>query len=142
MLLGKFSLMILLCGLTLFSFFELGIRINNSPSIPAKVFLSHPLSTLERGQYVTFKLPVSDVVFAKEIAGIPGDAIETKNHTISINGEPKGGIAEGFKPIPTQVIPQGFYLVLGSHKDSFDSRYEEFGLVPKEAIKEGLWLIF
>ena len=44
----------------------------------------------------------------------------------------KGTIPEGI--IPKGIIPPGYVFVAGDNPNSFDSRYEEFGLVPMEKI--------
>ena len=38
------------------------------------------------------------------------------------------------KNIPGEIIPTGYVFVAGDNPNSFDSRYEEFGLVPMEKI--------
>lgn len=52
---------------------------------------------------------------------------------------PKGMIFKGV--IPEAIIPPGYVFVAGDNPNSFDSRYEEFGLVPMEKIwgKAVLW---
>lgn len=52
---------------------------------------------------------------------------------------PKENIFEGV--IPEGIIPPGYVFVAGDNPNSFDSRYEEFGLVPMEKIwgKAVLW---
>jgi conjugal transfer pilin signal peptidase TrbI len=47
-----------------------------------------------------------------------------------------------FSPIPEGKIPEGYVFVAGTHEDSLDSRYKEFGLIPVSAIRGkafGLW---
>ena len=36
--------------------------------------------------------------------------------------------------IETQTIPDGFVFMMGTHVDSYDSRYAEIGLIPVERI--------
>jgi conjugal transfer pilin signal peptidase TrbI len=39
-------------------------------------------------------------------------------------------------------IPDGYLFVHASHPDSFDSRYEQFGLINIDQLKKTLWPIF
>ena len=42
----------------------------------------------------------------------------------------------------TDVIPEGMVFVAGTHSDSFDSRYKEFGFVPLETVRGQVWPLF
>lgn len=119
-----------------------GIRVNRSPSLKNKVYLSFPASEPKLGQIVTFSHPKSKVTFAKVVAGKPGDVVQIEKGKVFINGDEKGCVLESFAPINNGVIPNEFYFLMGTHPDSFDSRYEEFGLISKKLIKERLWAIF
>jgi len=136
------SIVILLLMLPILALGGIGIRYNHTESLPGKLYLSFPILEPKAGQIISFKLPMCDAVLAKMIVGLPGDIIDMKERTITVNGKDKGEIASGMEGIHPQVIPPGYYFVLGTHKESFDSRYEEFGLVPRESIREGLWAIY
>jgi type IV secretory pathway protease TraF len=58
---------------------------------------------------------------------------------LSIKNIPEGRNTQGI--IPEGIIPKGYVFVAGDNLNSFDSRYEEFGLVPVEKIwgKAVLW---
>lgn len=63
---------------------------------------------------------------------------------LSVKGFSEGSMSKGmiFKGvIPEAIIPPGYVFVAGDNPNSFDSRYEEFGLVPMEKIwgKAVLW---
>jgi conjugal transfer pilin signal peptidase TrbI len=126
-----------------------GLRINDSSSLPYYLLWSvNKLpNQIERGMIVAFSHPMSKELFAKEIAGIPGDYIKVENWHVYINGVKKGKILEetsfGDKltPIKDGIIEEGFYFVQGTHERSFDSRYEDFGLINVSAIRERLWPI-
>lgn len=66
----------------------------------------------------------------KYLAGKAGDKISVNDKRIFINdkfiGEAK---AKNLTPIDEMTIPKGFVFVVGTHEDSFDSRYKEFGLI-------------
>lgn len=56
---------------------------------------------------------------------------------LSVKGFSEGSMSKGmiFKGvIPEAIIPPGYVFVAGDNPNSFDSRYEEFGLVPMEKI--------
>lgn len=75
--------------------------------------------------------------FIKYIAGVAGDYVKREGNKIYVNGKLIGeakGESE-LHPIDSIVIPKGYVFVKGTHKDSLDSRYKEFGLVKEEAIK-------
>lgn len=59
---------------------------------------------------------------------------------ISVKRFSEGDISKG-GIIPEEIIPPGYVFVAGNNPNSFDSRYEEFGLVPMEKIwgKAVLW---
>jgi conjugal transfer pilin signal peptidase TrbI len=122
--------------------FKVGIRFNNSESLPHRLYISTVSNRPEKGQIVAFQHPKTEITFAKMIAGLPGDLIEVKNEQLLINGMKVGAIMQPFKAIESKTIPNGFYFLIGEHPESFDSRYEEFGLIPEHQIKERLWPIF
>lgn len=78
-------------------------------------------------------------IFAKRILGLPGDRIIRKKHSLKIGDQvlplltqTKEG--QPLTPLSLKVVPQGYVFVVGDHPRSFDSRYEEFGLVKIENI--------
>ncbi len=121
------------------------IRINLTPSHAYTLLLSKPLHEMKKDSFVTLSHPNYDSRLSKQVIGVPGDRITHKEGKISINGSQiaiaKDKSLSGFDlhPIPEQVIPKGLYFVFCPHEDSFDSRYEEFGLIPAENIEEELW---
>jgi signal peptidase I len=84
-------------------------------------------------------------IFTKRVVGIPGDYIirdkthltlKTQNGAFSITFPLLMQTKEGLTltPLSLEIVPQGYFFVTGDHLRSFDSRYEEFGLVLKEKI--------
>lgn len=118
------------------------LRYNNSQSLPKYLYFSMPVKNPKIDQIVTFTLPESRVKFAKIIVGIAGDNIKVNNQKIYLNGVEKGAIVEPFQPINEGIIPEGFYFVMGIHPESFDSRYQSFGLIPEQSIRARLCPIF
>ncbi len=125
-----------------------GIRYTVSPSLPYKVFISRPFKKLARDQYVSFLHPKSEVALAKQVVGLAGDHIAVVDASIRINGQDYGSIVAISKngmplsPIDDQEIPEGYVFVYAPHQESFDSRYQEFGLVAVDQLKESLWPLF
>jgi len=133
------------CVFILFIFAYLtgfGLRFNASESLPHTLYFSTAVGELELGQVVDFKLTYSQVTFAKIIAGVPGDIIHVKEGKVFINDSEIGKIIEPFKPISAGTIPEEYFFVMGTHPESFDSRYEMFGLVHRDVIREKLCPIF
>jgi conjugal transfer pilin signal peptidase TrbI len=120
----------------------IGIRYNVSDSLPFTLYISTPLNSIERELIVNFQLDKSSAVFAKIIAGVPGDRIWHAERVVYVNNKRIGEVLDFREPIPEGIIPPGFYFMKGIHPKSFDSRYKEFGLVSKNAIKEQLLPLF
>lgn len=116
---------------TLFSTTEL--HINRTPSLPHKVFLVIKSLPYSRGNLVSIRghetKYFTSYTFTKRVSALPGDAVPKmpsyKTHTKS--GKPLSKLA-------IQTVPAGHIFVSADSKDSFDSRYEEFGLVQQEHI--------
>lgn len=79
----------------------------------------------------------SRFTFIKYIAGVEGDYVKREGNKIYVNekliGEAKG--ESELHPIDSKKIPKGYVFVRGTHKDSLDSRYEEFGLIKEENLR-------
>ena len=121
--------------------------INLSSSLPYKLFFATfgklPNS---RDQIFLFTaknniLYQADQVFIKRVGGLPGDVITIKDHDFYINnqriGKAKEYALEGQKLTMASiacVIPKGKYFAYTSHKDSYDSKYQEIGLIDEKNI--------
>ncbi len=109
-------------------------------------------SSFERGDIVCLqnhKSPFieADQLLAKHILGLSGDRIQREGNFLKII--PQGEVfppsplpllsmtskGEPLTPLSMTMIPEGYVFVAGDHPKSFDSRYEEFGLVNIENIK-------
>lgn len=125
-----------------------GIRINASESLSQKIFFSRPFSRITRDQIVLFSHPHMDGSIAKIVFGLPGDLIEVRDDHVFVGGRDAGRIkaisssGKTYLPIAEKIIPAEYYFVLGTHEESYDSRYQAFGLVHSSWIKEELWAIF
>ena len=125
-----------------------GVRYTVSESLPYKFFISRPCSHIVKNQYVAFEHPKSAVLVAKQVIGIAGDYISMQGGHLCINEQDYGHVLEispsgmHLHPIAERRIPEGYVFVYAPNPESFDSRYQEFGLVKTEQLKETLWPIF
>ncbi len=106
-------------------------------------------STIKRGDIVAIQGHREDHVgdlkkwpYSKRVLGIPGDYIVHNDSGITVipqESEPlslltKTSKGKPLNPIANTLIPEGYLFVVGDNPQSFDSRYEEFGLVPIEKV--------
>lgn len=127
-----------------------GFRINPSDSLPYSLFWRTKADPegIRKDVVVSFYHPQFEVKLAKCVAGLCGDEIKLTEDMIYINdfciGQCQHISSSGdvLTPIQEQRIPTGFVFVYGQHPMSFDSRYNEFGLVKIDDIEDVLWPIF
>lgn len=117
---------------------------NQSNSLPGNLYLiklGQP-ADLQPGEQIAFHhdaaawgFPAS-AIWLKNVAGLPGDAIELKGLNVLIGGRPGGRLSPAamqrasLTPVVAIAVPADHLYVLGEHTASFDSRYAEFGFVP------------
>ena len=118
-----------------------------TPSLPYRFFVIHKrieptLRVPSMNSYVLFYHPIVQTQVIKHVKGIPGSKLwyddagklwvdefcVGKPHTHSRTGKHVNRIQSG-------IIPEGYVFVYAPHDRSFDSRYEEFGLIPIQAIQ-------
>ncbi len=98
------------------------------------------LDSIQRGDYIHFKKPQLKCWVIKKVVGRAGDSIYINDGVMTVNGEKlylcncdsKG---KQLNPLKSKIIPKGYFFVHGTHEKSFDSRYEDFGLVSYSDIK-------
>lgn len=114
------------------SFTELNI--NRTKSLPYSVFLTVKGLPYKEGDFVTIRNHstryFSDICFTKRVEGMEGDKTaplltDLKTHTKH---------SKPLTPLKAKTIPAGYVFVKANHPRSFDSRYEEFGLVAADSI--------
>lgn len=122
------------------------LAINPSPSLTKTLFLVVKHKMPEKGEYVYFRFPGTRFfkegeILMKILAGVPGDRVDTRGRDIYLNGKiaatAKEKSMKGDVLYPFEyhgVIPDGKIFVLGETKDSYDSRYQEVGLVDSSRI--------
>lgn len=99
----------------------------------------------DRGELVAFAPPPNrwfapGAVFTKQVAGVPGDAVERHGRDFYVAGRfvgqakpvSKDGTPTSLGPVGT--IPPGRYFVVTGHPDSLDSRYAEIGWIDTSRI--------
>jgi conjugal transfer pilin signal peptidase TrbI len=85
-------------------------------------------------------LKVSKIKFIKLAGGLPGDTIDVRKKEIFINRNSIGLIkpyskkGDSLNAVASGKIPQGKFFAYTPHKDSFDSRYKEIGLINEKDI--------
>ena len=113
-----------------YSFFVLKFRPEPSKVCPSK------------DSYVLFRHAWMAAIIIKQVKGVPGSILRFdehnhlwvddfcvgKIHATSSTGKP-------VTPIKAGVIPKGYVFGYATHDRSFDSRYQEFGLIRIESIQ-------
>lgn len=111
--------------------------------------LQHGDLVLIEGHQEDHILPHKKWPYTKRVLGLPGDQILHTKKGVKIRSirkdehtcfskalSPLSKTSKGklLTPLSSAVIPEGHVFVGGSDPNSFDSRYEEFGLVPIEKV--------
>jgi len=122
----------LICSLAVLFVTRTELAFNRTASLPYSVFLVIKGWSYDKGDLVCIKghptKYFNGISFTKKVVGVSGDSIQhppQKSHTLS--GLP-------LTPLQADSVPMNHVYVLADHPDSFDSRYEEFGLVSAEHI--------
>lgn len=125
--------------------FKSALLFNKSDSLPHKVYFLIKGNNWQKGDLVAIKNFTTNYTqnqhFTKQIVGEAGDQITVVDGYVLVNDikyaklKPKTKDHKKLTPIVEEKIPQQYFFVLAQHKDSFDSRYQEFGLVHKDYIE-------
>lgn len=122
---------------------HLGLVYSRTDSLPHHLFLHFKQLKPKRGDCTCIDCPWYGGRVIKKVVGIGGDSI-TYDATGSLwvgrhlkVGRPKKKAKDGrlLTPIKSGIIPQGKVFVMGEHERSFDSRYEELGLVLEKELQ-------
>lgn len=124
--------------------------LNATDSLPNWAFLIHRGQVPTRGDYVFFDPPASALLrrhfgpdpqlFGKIVYGVSGDVVSHRGAIVTINGtavarmKPLTRAGEPLTPGAVGAIPAGCYYAGSPHRDGFDSRYAEIGLVCRRQI--------
>ena len=145
----------IICGLSLLIFSltcKSSLLINKSNSLPHKIYFLIKGKSWQKGDLVAIKNFVTKYTknqhFTKRVMGVAGDLITINNDWVFINEQKivklktKTYDNKQLHPIATQTVPQQYFFVIADHKDSFDSRYQEFGLVHKSYIEGKVYAVW
>ncbi len=128
------------------------LRCQSDSLLSVNYLLITKSSSFKRGDIVYIKDPQIKYVeankpLAKRIVGLPGDQIQQEKQFIKVIPQDralsptilplldKTSKGEPLTPLSHTTIPEGYVFVAGDHPRSFDSRYEEFGLIRMENIR-------
>ena len=115
---------------------------NETDSLPDAFFIvALGQHVPQRGELLPFRIGASvrhyptGMIFIKQVVGMPGDALVWQGDTAYVGGQ-RVGVARSHTPsgdvlvrTPAVVIPPEHYFVATEHPDSYDSRYQDVGLV-------------
>lgn len=117
------------------------ILYSRTPSWPYSHFLHLKRVTPHKGDLTAFWHEMRGQKLIKKIIGVPGDKVTKDSEgVIWVNdqkiGKPFsfGSDGKSLHAIEPQTIPEGFVFVYSPHEQSFDSRYQEVGLIPISAL--------
>ena len=127
------------------------IVINRSESLPIHaVLIQKGRLPAKPDQIFVFKLQnnpaynFAEVNFIKLVAGFAGDKIEVVNQDFYIThkfthkfigtAKTQGLKGETLNPLSSQTIPQHKFFAYTPHPDSYDSRYQQIGLIDEKDI--------
>ena len=141
------------CLAVLFSWF-FTFSINLSESLPGHLYLIYKRAdNFQRGDLIYFRwygpYYPKKTRFMKVVAGEPGDVVSQVDSSFYVNGR-NVGTAKPFtrtgKPLVASsfrgTIPRGKYWVTTPHIDSYDSRYEDSGLISEGQIDGKAYLLW
>jgi len=148
---GTAYLVVVLAAIFFKMHFALGL--NNSESLPHRVFLIHKAELPARGQYVAFRWSgggpyPAGATFVKILAGVPGDTVTRVERDFFVNGDFVGTAKSHSRtgvPLdlgPTGELSPGHYYVRAPHPDSLDSRYRLTGWVADSRIIGRAYALF
>lgn len=139
---------------------QVSVVYSKTNSLPYHLFLNLKHLTPNKGQYTCFHNPWYGGQVIKKVVGTEGDILtydkdgslwlviydrEPKLQVKRLKiGKHKEFAKDGRKltPIKSGFIPKGKVFVLGEHERSFDSRYEELGLISVAELKGRLIALF
>ena len=112
------------------------LYINQSNSLPFRAFLVIKNQQPKRNHYIAFNHPWFKDPLVKQVVGVEGDVVYKVNGNLWVNNQNIGSVLKKTKtgrPLTSLAhkgeIPPKHYFVAAFHNGSFDSRYEEVGLI-------------
>lgn len=129
--------------------------VNLSPSLPYTLVWVERGRLPQRGELIVYRccahsegLTPPNLLLFKKVAGVAGDNIDVTGRAVYVNNQfigiakEKASTGQRLMPVlpgtfgntESLPIPTGFYFAQGLTADSFDSRYQQSGLVAQSAI--------
>lgn len=129
----------------------LPVLFNWTGSLPYRVaYVEYGSRSISRGDLVVYSFTgeagksdypgLRNQPFFKLVAGMPGDRVSVRGRDVFVNGAFVGTAKthafdrRPLEPIAPTVIPPGYFYVMGTTADSFDSRYRSSGLVDARSV--------
>ena len=117
-----------------------GLVINQTDSLPQKIWILHLNKTPKKYDYIAFKPPKNSgiprqIILHKQVLGVSGDVVSRQDRDFFINGHYVATAkSHSLKGAPLALglqgkLKEGQYYVSTLHKDSFDSRYKKMGWI-------------
>jgi len=118
---------------------------NQSESLPSHWFVISKGQIPQKDQIFAFKAKNNPAykageIFIKIAGGVGGNEVKVKERDFYINDQFIGTAkTESLKGLPLKmsdlgIIPEHFFFAYTTHKDSYDSRYKEIGLINEKDI--------
>ena len=118
---------------------------NKSESLPSHWFVISKGQIPQKDQIFAFKAKDNPAykageIFIKIVGGAGGDEVKIRERDFYINDQFIGTAkTESLKGLPLEmsdagIIPEHFFFAYTTHKDSYDSRYKEIGLINEKDI--------
>lgn len=143
-MLARKYLCLLLIPLALGINAKFGYANNITQSLPYKHFLIVKNTKANKGDYILFVAPKTcqyvGMNLIKKIVGVSGEQVRVISQNVYVDenlvGRAKTHTKRGTAISTTKemTIPANQYFVATDHIDSYDSRYDEFGLINEKDI--------
>lgn len=121
---------------------NLQLIISETDSHPKHYFLHFPHIKANLNDFVILNSDWYGKKIIKQIVGLDGDRIwYDAEQCLWINDKRIGYLKSKSKdsrlltPLEAQIIPKGYVFVHSDHESSFDSRYQELGLIPISSLE-------
>lgn len=118
------------------------IIISETDSHPKHYFLHLPKYQAKLNDHVLLHSDWYGKKIIKQIVGLEGDRIWYDSDQCLWTNDRKIGFLKSISkskrilsPISSQLIPKGYVFLYSNHESSFDSRYQELGLIPVSALE-------
>lgn len=126
------------------------ILTNQTHSLPYTFFLycsKVNLPPLKKGDFILLQHHLSTMPIIKKVLGVEGDLISKTKKSVRVGDsvlplQEKDSKGHAIVVIQSNRVKDNCVFVSGSHPQSFDSRYETFGLVDIAHVKGVVWPLF